>query len=81
MEILDNMRITAKSSEDWQTYFDDLCYEGFPLNHPEIAIATNGILMAPRKADLERQEKKNRAITDFFRRVVTFFKVKDPVFV
>lgn len=46
-ETLDNMRITARYSDDWIEYARILEYDGFPVNHPEYVIATNGILFAP----------------------------------
>jgi hypothetical protein len=53
-EALDNMRLTAKYSEDWQEYSRILDYDGFPINHPEVVIATNGIFFAPIKSKIEK---------------------------
>ncbi len=52
-DAFDALPITAKTSEHWQEITRILINcEMYPLNHPAVVIATNGILMAPREEDI-----------------------------
>jgi len=56
-EALDGMHETAACSEDWQELHRALIYDGFPINHPEVVICTNGILIAPRRGQMTARNK------------------------